>query len=77
VRKKGSPKLTRFSKAIRSLREKSGKTQTQVAIEVGVSAPAVCDWETGHGRPDRKRLKPLAKALSVPVQRLADMYLDL
>ena len=56
--------------AIKTLREKKGITQAQLADLLGVSSKAVSKWETGKGLPDITLMEPLAKALSVSVMEL-------
>jgi DNA-binding XRE family transcriptional regulator/desulfoferrodoxin (superoxide reductase-like protein) len=55
---------------IKSLREKKGITQAQLARVLGVSDKAVSKWETAKGFPDITLIEPLAKALSVSVMEL-------
>lgn len=55
---------------IKSLREKKGITQAQLADLIGVSSKAVSKWETAKGLPDITLIEPLAKALSVSVMEL-------
>ena len=55
---------------IRRLREKSGQTQQQLALRVGVSDKAVSKWETGRGYPDISLIEPLSAALGVSVIEL-------
>ena len=55
---------------IKSLREKKGITQAQLAECLGVSSKAVSKWETAKGLPDITLIEPLAKALSVSVMEL-------
>ena len=55
---------------IKTLREKKGITQAQLADLLGVSSKAVSKWETGKGFPDITLIEPLAKALSVSVMEL-------
>ena len=56
--------------AIKSLREKKGFTQKQLAERILVSDKAVSKWETGKGLPDITLLEPLAQALGVSVAEL-------
>ena len=49
--------------AIRQLREEKGMSQRDLATEVGVSQPTVCDWENSKIVPE------LPKAV-----RLADLF---
>lgn len=55
---------------IRSLREKKGYTQKQLADRISVSDKAVSKWETGRGLPDLALLEPLGTALGVSVAEL-------
>ena len=55
---------------IKSLREKKGITQAELADMLGVSSKAVSKWETAKGLPDITLIEPLAKALSVSVMEL-------
>ena len=56
--------------AIRTLREKKGLSQQQLAERVGVSSKAVSKWETAKGLPDITLIEPLAKELGVSVMEL-------
>lgn len=55
---------------VKSLREKKGITQTQLADMLGVSDKAVSKWETAKGLPDISLIEPLANALGVSVIEL-------
>ncbi len=55
---------------IKSLREKKGITQAQLADILGVSSKTVSKWETAKGLPDITLIEPLAKALSVSIMEL-------
>ena len=55
---------------IKTLREKKGVTQTQLADILGVSSKAISKWETAKGLPDITLVEPLAKALGVSVMEL-------
>lgn len=55
---------------IKTLREKKGFTQSQLADILGVSSKAVSKWETAKGLPDITLIEPIAKALSVSVMEL-------
>ena len=56
--------------AIRTLREKAGYTQVQLAEKICVSDKTVSKWETGKGYPDISLLEPLAEALKVSITEL-------
>lgn len=55
---------------IRSLREKKGYTQKQLAQMLLVSDKAVSKWESGRGLPDISLIEPLAKTLGVSLAEL-------
>lgn len=55
---------------IKTLREKKGLTQAELANILGVSDKAVSKWETAKGLPDITLIEPLANALSVSVTEL-------
>lgn len=56
--------------AIKAAREKSGKTQAQVASEVGVSDRAYLYWEKGQKKPRVDVAIRIAKALGTTVEAL-------
>ncbi len=55
---------------IRSLREKHGMTQAELAGKLCVSDKAVSKWENGRGFPDVSLLEPLSKALQISIPEL-------
>lgn len=55
---------------IRSLREKLGMTQAELAGKLCVSDKAVSKWENGRGFPDVSLLEPLGQALHISVAEL-------
>lgn len=55
---------------IRTLREKAGLTQTELAERISVSDKTVSKWECGRGYPDITLLPSLSAALHVTVQEL-------
>ena len=55
---------------IRSLREKQGMTQAELAEKLCVRDQAVSKWETGRGFPDVSLLEPLGRALHISVPEL-------
>lgn len=55
---------------IKSLREKQGLTQAQLAGILCISDKTVSKWETGKGLPDITLLEPLSKALKVSLPEL-------
>jgi desulfoferrodoxin len=55
---------------IKSLREKKGYTQKQLAELLSVSDKTVSKWETQRGMPDITLIEPISKALGVSVSEL-------
>ena len=55
---------------IRTLRERLGMTQAELAEKICVSDKTVSKWETGRGFPDVSLLEPLGSALQVSVREL-------
>jgi len=55
---------------IKTLREKKGLTQAELADILGVSSKAVSKWETAKGLPDISLIEALANTLSVSVMEL-------
>lgn len=55
---------------LRSLREKKGYTQKQLAERLCVSDKAISKWENEKGLPDVSMLEPLAKELQISVAEL-------
>ena len=55
---------------IKTLREKLGMTQAQLANRLCVSDKTVSKWETGAGYPDITLIEPIAAALRVSVAEL-------
>ena len=57
---------------IRELRQARGLTQRQLAEEVGMSIPAVCQWEIGLRTPQTRMLPRIARALGCTIDQLYD-----
>ena len=55
---------------IKTLREKIGMTQLELAGRLGVSDKTVSKWETGKGYPDITLLEPIAEVFRVSVTEL-------
>ena len=53
---------------IRRFRIQTGKSQRELAKEIGVSETTLSRWETDTSKPSPSHLKDLEKALGVPVQ---------
>jgi transcriptional regulator with XRE-family HTH domain len=60
----------RFGTRLRSLRERAGLTQTELAQAVGVSQGNVATWERNAAVPQSAMVEQLAAALGVPAVEL-------
>ena len=56
---------------IRQARKSRGMSQSDLAVRVGVSQPAIANWESGVHDPRRLTLAKLADALDAPLDWLA------
>ena len=62
---------------LRELREtRSGLTQTEVALLLGVRPAAVNRWEMGHARPSPRHSATLARLYRVEVEAIASALED-
>ena len=50
---------------VKELRKKKGIQQKELALEIGVSRPTVCEWESNKKDPSGDRLKRLAEYFEV------------
>lgn len=66
-----------LGRKIYELRKKNNITQEQLAIAVGVTAPAVCKWETGVSLPDITLLSPIARKLNTNLNELLSFKVTL
>ena len=55
--------ITTFGRKIRYFRIKNGMKQAELAKKLGVGKTAVSQWEQGHTRPRKRRLKPINTVL--------------
>ena len=55
---------------IQTLRRAQGFTQAQLALKLGITAPAVSKWERDIAYPDIMLLYPLSKTLCVSLDTL-------
>lgn len=53
---------------IREARKRLGMSQQALATEVGVSRPAVAQWESGESAPKKENIGPIAEALRTSVE---------
>lgn len=59
-----------IGEVIRRHRKEMNMTQEEMAERLGVTAPAVCKWESSQAYPDITLLVPLARLLSVDLNSL-------
>ena len=62
---------------IRKYRKKRNMTQEEMAVRLGVTAPAVNKWENGNSMPDITLLAPIARLLQVSLEELLSFPEDL
>lgn len=55
---------------VRELRLRQGLTMAQLAERIGVTQPAISQWESGRERPGRESLMKLAEALGTSADQL-------
>ena len=65
-----SPPVEPFHRRLKRLRLAQKLTMNEVSASLGVSAPAVCKWESGGAMPRRSYIAPLAGLLSVSIPEL-------
>ena len=63
-------KLSDFSRNLKTLRKKEGKSQTDLANAVGVSLLTIFRWENGKQQPRLDEIARTAKALNVSESEL-------
>lgn len=62
--------IQKFGRRLADLRQRSGKTQREVAAALDVTPQAVSKWERGLSCPDVLMLNDLASALGVTIANL-------
>lgn len=67
-----APILNSIGDRIRHARKSAGLNQAALAARVGVTQPAVANWESGVHDPRRMMLAKLGEALSVSLEWLAE-----
>jgi phage repressor protein C with HTH and peptisase S24 domain len=70
TKKEPSPADKRRGARLRERRKSIGMDVTELAKAIGVSQPAVSQWESGITAPNRKKVGKLAQILRVPVASL-------
>lgn len=58
---------------LRSARDDLGWSQSRLASELGITQPAIADWERGEKEPSARNLARLATALSVSTDWLLSL----
>lgn len=69
--------MAKIGDVIRKERKKLGLTQEEVALRLGVTAPAVNKWEKGSTLPDITLLAPIARLLQVSLEELLSFQEEL
>jgi transcriptional regulator with XRE-family HTH domain len=59
-----------FGTMLKTLREKSGLSQSELAKKAGLPLRSIQNWEQGHRMPRVQALPRLAKVLGVPLEQL-------
>jgi transcriptional regulator with XRE-family HTH domain len=62
----------RVPNLLRDARERLGKTQGQVAEEVGVTQATVSNWESGEATPRPSKWSRISEVYGVSFKRLAE-----
>ena len=62
--------MIRLGEKIRQLRQRDGRTQEALAVEIGVTAQAVSRWEKGICYPDMELLPSIANYFGVSIDEL-------
>ncbi|CAO3447909.1 hypothetical protein [Azospirillum argentinense] len=69
----GSPATMDLPKSLREARKAKKLTQAKVAADLGVSRPAVGQWESGETTPEPKNLLGLARLYGLEFEALASL----
>lgn len=59
-----------LGQVIRKYRKIKNMTQEEMAVRLGVTAPAVNKWENGNSLPDIMLLAPIARLLGITTDEL-------
>lgn len=59
-----------LGEVIRTYRKRKNMTQEEMALRLGVTAPAVNKWENGNSMPDIMMLAPIARLLGITTDKL-------
>lgn len=63
-----------IGEVIRRCRKNKNMTQEEMAVRLGVTAPAVNKWENGNSLPDITLLSPIARLLGITVDGLLSFH---
>lgn len=66
-------KIPVICEKIRYYREKIGIEQKELALKIGISGNAVCNWENGRSRPDINLIPDICKTLNISLYELFDI----
>lgn len=66
-----------LGKVIRKYRKRKNMTQEEMAVRLGVTAPAVNKWENGNSMPDIMLLAPIARLLGITTDELLSFCQEL
>ena len=66
-----------IGKVIRKYRKHANLTQEEMAVRLGVTAPAVNKWENENSCPDITLLAPIARLLNISLDTLLSFQEDL
>ena len=61
-----------FGRHLRALRGAAGPSRAELARRAGVAVSTLRHWENGRGLPGVPAFLPLAEALGLPAERLAE-----
>jgi transcriptional regulator with XRE-family HTH domain len=63
----------RYAAMLKSLRERAGLSQAELARRLGINQPSLSRWESGQGEPGLSIIRPLAAALGVDIETLVNL----
>ncbi len=66
-----------IGEVIRKYRKEKNLTQEEMAVRLGVTAPAVNKWENGNSLPDIALLAPIARLLGITLDTLLSFQKEL
>lgn len=66
-----------IGEVIRKYRKNKNMTQEEIAVRLGVTAPAVNKWENGNSLPDIMLLAPIARLLDISLDTLLSFHEEL